>query len=191
MEFLLQLLAVCALPSLGQGAPEAFVWPLWSPLSLTRIPAWHVLSCSEWAAVLPCVTFKCGTSWVGSFPINVVIGQEKKKSELKMLFAEVPGRTKERKHSSYNELTGGWMENRGLLTCAPWAKWRRGMARDLDISVLLDVQEAIRWWDGVISVSERRSGTVFCQHEAAESLPLWLCCMCSLPKIYSFSCFVL
>lgn len=42
------------------------------------------------------------------------------------------------------------VENRGLFTCASWAKWRIGVARDLDISVLLDVQEGIKWWDGEI-----------------------------------------
>lgn len=48
------------------------------------------------------------------------------------------------------------VENRGLFTCASWAKWRIGVARDLDISVLLDVQEGIKWWDGEISTSEEK-----------------------------------
>lgn len=71
---------------------------------------------------------------------------------MEALFAEVSEQTKEKKHISSNEFASGWVENRELFTCASWAKWN--VARDLDISVLLDVQEGVKWWDGEISVSE-------------------------------------
>lgn len=42
---------------------------------------------------------------------------------------------------------------------------------------------------GEISLSEGKMWES--QYELAESLPLWLCCPCSMPKTYGFSCFVL
>lgn len=36
-----------------------------------------------------------------------------------------------------------------------------------------------------------RSGTGFSRHEVAGSSPSWLCCICSMPKAYGFSCSVL
>lgn len=45
--------------------------------------------------------------WVGSFPINLVIGQEKNKSELEALFTADSEQAKERKCTSSNEFAGG------------------------------------------------------------------------------------
>lgn len=49
-------------PPLGRGAPGAFVWPLWSPLFRDKHSCVTCSVLCEWVAVLPCVTFKCGTS---------------------------------------------------------------------------------------------------------------------------------
>lgn len=73
-----------------------------------------------------------------------------------------------------------------------------GLVRELDVSFFIFYfmfsaagKEGIKWWERGSFRKQRKGDLGQGRHEVAGSLPSRLCCICSMPKTYGFSCFVL
>lgn len=72
-----------------------------------------------------------------------------------------------------------------------------GLVRELDISFFIFFmfsaagKEGIKWWERGSFCNWRKGDLGHSRHEVTGSLPSRLCCICSMPKTYGFSCFVL
>lgn len=127
---------------------------------------------------------------------------KKKKSELETLCT---GDQKKKKGTNQGEETfffqwvcNRMVENRGLLVCASRTKWRMGVAWSephfffyFFFMFSAAGKEGIKWWERGSFRNWRKGDLGQGRHEVTGSLPSRLCCICSMPKTYGFSCFVL
>lgn len=184
-------------------APSSFTvaWPLCKNCSFCMkcsVLIWMFAVSQGLARVL---LFECGASGYHSFPTNLGIGQERKKN--KSWKPCVQETKKKRDKPRRGNLLPMSLQSDGReqrVTCVCITNKMEngcGLVRELDISFFIFFmfsaagKEGIKWWERGSFCNWRKGDLGHSRHEVTGSLPSRLCCICSMPKTYGFSCFVL